>query len=501
MIGSLALNQMKYTGKAIFFLFSGAFLIFLYASLLDPFLNLWDERFHALVGKNLMKHPLMPTLYDDPVVPMAYDRWDHAYIWLHKQPLFLWIISLSFKVFGVSEYSLRIPSVIMASLIVPMSYRTGKLLINENSGYISAFLFTTSFYLMKLVSGRQELDHNDVAFLFFISASIWSWIEYVHSRSKKWLILIGLFSGFAVLTKWLAGLLIYLGWFTYLITGLFNEKLHDGKNHNPRYSGFGDFVFSILITAFIAIPWQLLIFSWYPAEASKSISYTSMHFFYVIEGHGGSLWYYFINISQLYGNVLVYCIPFGLIFLYYKIQKLPLRIGFLIIPIFVYFFFSLAKTKMASYPYIAALPVYIGIAGFIDYLFSGKFAFLSNKKWNGFLLTGFLIIIGLLNFKTEEANKAVNSMQIHNKAVFQNLSQTLPANMVVFNVRGRHYIECMFYTGLPSYNFIPSLFQYEEIRKRGRKAAIFKTSRDTIPNYLLNSPGTLIIHDELQSYE
>ena len=63
--------------------------MFLFSSLLDPFLNLWDERFHALVAKNLMNHPLMPTLYDDPVVSMAYDRWDRATIWLHKQPLFL----------------------------------------------------------------------------------------------------------------------------------------------------------------------------------------------------------------------------------------------------------------------------------------------------------------------------------------------------------------------------------------------------------------------------
>ena len=31
--------------------------IFSFAALLDPFLNIWDERFHALVAKNMMNHP------------------------------------------------------------------------------------------------------------------------------------------------------------------------------------------------------------------------------------------------------------------------------------------------------------------------------------------------------------------------------------------------------------------------------------------------------------
>ena len=29
----------------------------------DLFLHSWDERYHALVAKNLLQHPLLPTLY------------------------------------------------------------------------------------------------------------------------------------------------------------------------------------------------------------------------------------------------------------------------------------------------------------------------------------------------------------------------------------------------------------------------------------------------------
>ncbi len=38
---------------AVILLILGAVGIYLFSALLDPFLNLWDERFHALVAKNL----------------------------------------------------------------------------------------------------------------------------------------------------------------------------------------------------------------------------------------------------------------------------------------------------------------------------------------------------------------------------------------------------------------------------------------------------------------
>ena len=94
---SLILHLNRKDKLSILFLGLTAISVFSFSALLDPFLNIWDERFHALVAKNLMNHPLMPTLYDNPVVNMAYDRWDRYHIWLHKQPLFLWQIALSFK--------------------------------------------------------------------------------------------------------------------------------------------------------------------------------------------------------------------------------------------------------------------------------------------------------------------------------------------------------------------------------------------------------------------
>jgi len=150
---SIVSQLRKRNDFSIVFLGLTAMCIFSFSALLDPFLNLWDERFHALVAKNLMNHPLMPTLYDDPVVDMAYDRWDRYYIWLHKQPLFLWQIALSFKIFGVSEFALRLPNVVLATVLVLINIPFGQT-IGESTSWVCFRCFNDIYYLPYRVNCR-----------------------------------------------------------------------------------------------------------------------------------------------------------------------------------------------------------------------------------------------------------------------------------------------------------------------------------------------------------
>jgi len=200
---------------SLFFLLATAVFCFVFAATLDPFLNSWDERFHALVAKNMVNDFFKPMLYADPLIDVLNRNWSSQHIWLHKQPLFLWQIALSFKIFGVSLLTLRVPDIILGTFLVYTNYRCGKLLGNERVGILSGILTLSTVYFIELISGRHMSDHNDMTFMAYISFSIWSFIEYLFSKKKRWLILIGLFSGFAILTKWLVGLLIYLVWFIY----------------------------------------------------------------------------------------------------------------------------------------------------------------------------------------------------------------------------------------------------------------------------------------------
>lgn len=502
LLSSLVCHLQRKSSVALVFLFLAAFCIFCFSSLLDPFLNLWDERFHALVAKNLIAHPLKPTLYENPVVNMAYDRWDRSIIWLHKQPLFLWQISLSYQLFGYNEFGVRFPSVLACSLLVIITYRTGKILVDQNVGYFAAFLLTGSNYLFELISGNQMVDHNDVIFFFYVSASIWTWLEYISSKNKGWLILIGIFSAFAILTKWLVGLLVYSGWSLYILL----DKQRRADTHD-----YFDFLLSIIVTSCVVLPWQILILKWYPTEANLAFHYNTDHFLHVIEGHNGPWWYHLGNLQYIYGKFSIFTIPLGLLLLFRSIRlDRPTAIAFISFPIIIFLFYSIAATKMISFPFVTSLPLFIGLGCLMDYS-TRLFQTFKLPTWilNSSIFMFFMAIF-IFNIRPLDviANHSSNSISggcrkvlVYNKSIFLKCKTILPHNALLFNLKGRSYIDCMFYSGLPSYNFVPSYEQYLNlINPKGKYSiVIFNIIKNDCPEYLRKDNSIIFIKDTVQS--
>ena len=314
LLASIALNIYDKHNYSVFFLVASGLSIFSFAALLDPFLNMWDERFHALVAKNMMNNPFKPMLYNDPVVNVVYDRWDRSIVWLHKQPLFLWQIALSFKLFGISEFTLRLPSIVLFGATAYAIYRSGRLLVNQQVGYLASVLFISSFYMLELVAGRQQLDVNDAAFSGYVSLSIWCFLKYQHSKNKKWLYLIGLFSGAAILCKWLVGLFVYLIW------GIFKML---NREWQPKQQL--DIIAPLAVTIVIALPWQIYSHLKFPQEAAREMTYNSAHFFSVIEGHAGDWFYHFEQMNNIYGSwALWLIIPALIAFWAYSVLTISL---------------------------------------------------------------------------------------------------------------------------------------------------------------------------------
>ena len=77
-----------------------AFLIRMDAAFMRS-LHPWDERFHVLVAKNLLDHPLTPTLYRVPALDYDARDWTANHVWLHKPPGALWLMAGSMGIFGV----------------------------------------------------------------------------------------------------------------------------------------------------------------------------------------------------------------------------------------------------------------------------------------------------------------------------------------------------------------------------------------------------------------
>ena len=443
---------------SVLLLIIGATSLRIFVGLIDPFLHQWDEQFHALVAKNMMNHLFKPTFFEDPVLPYNYKNWTGNHIWLHKQPLFLWQIALSYKLFGVNEFAVRIPSIIMSAITVYFIYRIGKIAYSKRAGFYGAVLFAGSNFLIELTAGRAPTDHNDITFLFYVTAGIWAWFEYTSRRTNYWLLLIGLFAGLAILDKWLTGLLVYSGWFIYIIFI---------KERRLSWGSYIDLLKSLLVTIVVALPWQLYILLRFPEESRFEYALNSRHFFEAIESHSGSWLYHIDAINIIYGFGFGYLIIASLVlFCLIRINN-GYKIPMLIWVFAVYGFFTLAATKMIGFTIIVAPLIYlivgIVIAFLINY-FENLIVSVQLKKWLPPIFA--MVLIFCISFyfmdytKLSQENvperKKLYASKIKVTLFYKELNSIFPEkDLFYYNSVPFDNVKIMYYTGHRSRGSVP----------------------------------------------
>lgn len=487
-ITSLILFQGGKTKISILLLFSGVFLLGMFMGLLDPYLLYWDEQYHALVAKNMMENPFKPMLIKNPVIPYTHEIWIGNHIWLHKQPLFLWMISLSFKTFGISAWAVRFPSILMHALMVFLIYRIGTIIHSKKLGFYAAFIFSFSYYLIELMIGAQVCDHNDMAFVFFVTASFWAWFEYKNSNNRYWIILIGLFSGSAILVKWLVGLLIYLGWGITLIADKDRFKI---KKYIPL-------IISLMITVFVALPWQLYIIRAFPIESAYEYSYNTRHFFEIIEDHGGNWDFHFQKLNVLYGKLVLipWLLSFGFVFLLIRVKNTKYKIVLAASVIAIYLFYSLAATKMTSFGLTVSFIAFLSLALLFIEIEKLTSRWCKFKQISLVLSTILLLWFSYVNFDFNTLHKKHTLMEPHNnpmrviKTKELNLIQALPrivpdTSYVIFNTPFYANIQIMFFTDyMAAYDFIPNEQHCRDLIKQNINFIVLDNRQTEMPEYL-----------------
>jgi 4-amino-4-deoxy-L-arabinose transferase len=458
----------------------------------DPFLHLWDEQFHALVSKNLLHHPFKPTLYDQPALPYDYHVWQSNYIWLHKQPLFLWQMAISQSILGINEIGVRFPDVMLHALLTFLIYDLGRMFKNERVGFLAAFIFTFLNFPLELISANIELDHNDVSFAFYVTASFWALARFREKGRFGWVLLVGLFSGCAILVKWLPGLLVYLSWGILYISENFKERKLL-KNAKPLLTSF-------IITLLVFIPWQIYCLVTFPMEFKQEMHYNSLHLTHAVEGHTGDWTFHFAALSRLYGEGAA--VPFlllaALIFTFFdKKTTHANKIIFISAILFVYAFFSIVATKMLAFPFLVLPLTLILLAN----LFITLIDFIRNKVTQQIALTilclgcGFLFLdlnrflkSHTLFYKPEENNERYKDI-LEAKAM-RELKKETDNNTVLFNA-GPLNLRLMFYTDATAYPSIPSEQERQIIKQEGKKIVVL--DRGDLPREIMGDSGLVKI--------
>ncbi|MCH8546296.1 MAG: glycosyltransferase family 39 protein [Cryomorphaceae bacterium] len=477
------MNKKRY---AVWLLLLGALTLRLFMAAVAEYLHLWDEQFHALVAKNMMQQPFRPMLYANPVLPYPELSWIEGHIWLHKQPLFLWQMALSMKAFGVGVMALRLPSVLMSTAVVVMIYFLGKRLVDKQTGFFAAFFFAFGNYGLQLMNGYLSTDHNDVAFMFYVTASLLSWVIYI-SKGKplSWALLTGALAGGAIMVKWLPGMLVYAGWGVALIL----------DNNRRSIGHYAHLVAALLVTCIVVLPWQIYTFTAFPELAKHEMFYNTAHIRSAVEQHQGN-WLYHFSMSQKHIGIPFLLLLLGWYLFVKKINDRRLKIAVVTWGVVVYLVFTLSQTKMPSFTYMIIALHMLAFAQLAIHLFN---IVIINPKLPKATLIQTLFIVGIsgyigwksLNYKAIQTRhtiwrKNADDMYKHRMLtvdLFRELAQTTTDKDVFFHSKTFDNVPLMFFTdAAAAYDRMLSEEDIIHLLQKGYQPKVFDDGE--LPEYI-----------------
>jgi outer membrane protein assembly factor BamB len=289
----------------------------------------------------------------DYLTPWAYGV---STFWIAKPPLNMWLMSLAYQVFGVSNFSSRFWSAVFGALSLVLVFYLGKKLYNLYVGFLSALVLGTftTFYVF------ARLAMIDVPLVFFILGSIYFFVlSEKTENTNRYAVLSGLFFGLALMTKQIDALLIPLIIFSYLIATRRSVRFLFTK-HFTLFWGVGLLVFSPWLI-YMDIRFGSQFWQWYfvYADVTRTVS--------PIEGHVGGYLYYFSYLANNENLLWVILLPFaaGLCAFNAVIKRLKEDTLILLWMSIVLAVFSFAQTKLYWY-ILPAFPAFaIAISSFL----------------------------------------------------------------------------------------------------------------------------------------
>ena len=319
--------------------------------------------------------------------------------YFYKPPLFYWMQAASIEAFGINRTSLRLMNALVSAFGVWFAYAAGRVLFCRKTGlFAAAVLSTSALYLAMGNIVTMDMSVSVFAAASMLSAlvaprvdGVWRWL---------WGLGIFAFAGAAVMSKGLIGIFIPSAViFLYMLAVGWKNFWAQFKLSDIKILIAGVFVFAAIV-----VPWHVLAsvanpsfenaegilsknaqgqgFFWYYfvhehvlryLDASTSMRYQPFWFFLALAPVGLVPWVVFAPRA-----VANYISDTGRAFR----SKNTGLLYMLVWVVFVVFFFSLSKSKLA--PYI--LPIYPALAIFVGWWLSRWWAGLSNPKIESWIM-------------------------------------------------------------------------------------------------------------------
>ncbi|MEP2280984.1 glycosyltransferase family 39 protein [Maribacter sp.] len=124
--------------------------------------------------------------------------------YLDKPHMHYWLAALSYKIFGIHDWSYRIPGILATLLAAYSCYGLGSLLYNKNVGKLSALIFMTA---QTIVLGAIDV-RTDAVLTGFSILAIWQLAKYIEQGSVSAIVIGAFAAGIAFSTKGQIALLV-----------------------------------------------------------------------------------------------------------------------------------------------------------------------------------------------------------------------------------------------------------------------------------------------------
>ena len=187
--------------------------------------------------------------------------------YLEKAPLMYWAIAASYKVFGISDWSTRLPIVLAMLCLLLSTYVLGRYVYGETGGLFSALALCTC--LGPYIFTRFQIPEVFVA--LWLTLALYFFVKSLEEETPSRFVCWGFAACCAlnVLTKGLIGLVFPIG--TVIVYLLLTRDLRRLLRHH--------LISSTIVFLAIALPWHVLAALRNPAQGSVR----------------GFLWFYFVN--------------------------------------------------------------------------------------------------------------------------------------------------------------------------------------------------------------
>lgn len=270
------LNRVRITLPALILLLVSVFVLLYRVG--DAPLHDWDEGIYATIAGEMAERGdyLRMTLMGQP--------------WLEKPLLPFWLNTLSFKLFGLTEFAVRFFPALAGIGCVLLLYGLGRRLFSWYVGFWAGLLFALSPIFLDYHMARS--GNHDVLFLFWLLAALYAFVRSWQKDAEWWLILSGVSAGFAIFTRGALGIFgIIIPLLTHALLVLKARLRRTPLGYHYRWYHWVGFALSTLV---IGGWWH--VFAYLVYREQFITVYIKEQFFSRItgplQGHAGPWWFY-----------------------------------------------------------------------------------------------------------------------------------------------------------------------------------------------------------------